>query len=111
LSGKLLDNAEKRLEAEVKDVLQGKYAVLSQDGWSDIHQEPVVAASLHCNGKTYPLDFEGTGANTKSAAFCASLAKASIEKAEEKYGCLTVGFVSDSENKMVNLRKVRSFDN
>lgn len=104
LSGKLLDEAEDRCSTKLNEALGGKYAVLSQDGWTDTHQEPVIAASLHCNGKTYTLDFEATGTNSKTAAFCAELAKRSIEKAERKYGCTIVGFVSDSEAKMINLR-------
>ena len=62
LSGNLLDEAEVTCSAKLASLLEGKYAVLSQDGWTDVHQEPVIAASLHCNHKTYPLDFESTGA-------------------------------------------------
>lgn len=105
LSGTLLDEVEARCKKNLSSIVMGKNAVLSQDGWSDAHQEPVIAASLHCEGKTYPLDFETTGAETKSATFCAQLAKQSTEKAEEQYGCVIIGFVSDSENKMVKLRR------
>lgn len=104
LSGSVLDKAEDRCTTKLTEALDGKYAVLSQDGWTDTHKEPVIAASLHCNGKTYPLDFEATGSSSKTTEFCAELAKRSIEKAERKYGCTIVGFVSDSEAKMVNLR-------
>ena len=91
LSGKLLDEVESRCEATLVSILKGKYVVLSQDGWTDTHQEPVVAVSLHCQGKAYPLDFETTGAEMKTASLCANLAKQSIKKAEEHYGCLVVG--------------------
>lgn len=43
---------------------------------------------------------------TKDAEYCASLAKASIESAEEKYGCRVIGFVSDNENKMICVRAI-----
>lgn len=107
LSGKLLDEAEIKCKAMLRDQIKLKYVVLSQDGWSDTRNEPVVAASIHCEGSTYPLDFISVGASEKNAEFMALKAKESILRAEEEFGCVVVGFVSDSENKMVRCRKVR----
>ena len=35
--------------------LEEKNAALILDGWSDIHNTPVIASSLHCDGKSYFL--------------------------------------------------------
>ena len=64
--------------------LSGKFAVLSQDGWCNAHQEPVIVATLTYGKKTYPMDFESSGSAKKTAFFCAQLAKNSIEKAESQ---------------------------
>lgn len=77
-----------------------------QDGWSDTHRHPVIAATLHCDNETFPLDFLPTGSNPKTAAYCTELAKDSIKKAEEAYGCVVIGFVSDNEPKMRKVREV-----
>ena len=87
-------------------MLQGKYVTLSQDGWSNIHREPIIATCLHVDGKTFLHDAVDVGDVTKDAAYCASLAKSSIQSAEEQYGCIVVGFVSDSENKMIRVREI-----
>ena len=79
---------------------------LSQDGWSNIHREPIIATCLHVIGKTILHDAVDVGDTTKDAEYCAQLAKDSIKSAEEKYGCKVIAFVSDSENKMVKAREI-----
>ena len=85
---------------------QGMDVVLSQDGWSNVHQEPIIASCLHLPGHTFFHEAVDVGAATKDANYCAELAKAAILSAEEKYGCRVVGFVSDNENKMVRVREL-----
>ena len=79
---------------------------LSQDGWSNIHREPIIATCLHVIGKTILHDAVDVGDTTKDAEYCAQLAKDSIKSAEEKYGCKVIAFVSDSENKMVKVQEI-----
>lgn len=86
-------------------LLKGRNVVLSQDGWSNIHREAIIASCLHVPGKTYLHDAIAVGDVTKDAEYCTKVAKESILAAEEKYGCVVIGFVSDSEAKMVNVRK------
>ena len=87
-------------------ILQGKNVVLSQDGWSNIHREPIIASCLHVPRSSFLHYAEDVGDTTKDAAYCANLAKTSIVNAEEQYGCKVVGFVSDSESKMVRVREI-----
>lgn len=47
----------------MKDEIQGKNVVLVQDGWSDIHNTPVIASSIHCDGSYYFLSAVNTGTN------------------------------------------------
>ena len=79
---------------------------MSQDGWSNIHREPIIATCLHIPGKTFLHDAVDVGDVTKDAEYCANLAKTSIEAAERNYGCIVIGFVSDSESKMVKVREI-----
>ena len=58
---------------------------------------------IHVPGHSFLHDAIDVGDVTKSAEFCADLAKESIENAEEKYGCRVIGFVSDNEAKMLRV--------
>ena len=78
---------------------------MSQDGWSNVRREPIIASCLHVPGKTFLHDAVDVGDITKDAEYCTQLAKESILSAEEKYGCTVIGFVSDSEAKMVKVRE------
>ena len=80
--------------------------IISQDGWSNIHREPIIATCIHVPGKSFLHDAVDVGDVTKDAEFCAELAKQSILSAEARYGCTVVGFVSDNEAKMVKVRKI-----
>jgi len=66
----------------MKTLFNKKMCVISQDGWSNIHCEPIIATTIHCDGKTYPLDFVSTGSESKTATYCFEAAKKSILKAE-----------------------------
>ena len=105
LSGKALTNEHDTIEQEMRSSLKGKDVVLSQDGWSNLHNEAIIASCLHIPGKTFFHDAKEAKDATKDAEFCTQLAKDAILSAEEKYGCKVVGFVSDSEAKMVKVRE------
>ena len=103
LSGKALTNEHDIIEQEMQVSLKGKDVVLSQDGWSNLHNEAIIASCLHIPGKTFFHEAKEAKDATKDAEFCTQLAKDAILSAEEKYGCKVVGFVSDSEAKMVKV--------
>ena len=79
---------------------------MSQDGWSNMHGEAIIATGLHIPGQSFFHDAVDVGDVTKDAEYCVNLAKASISSAEEKYGCRVIGFVSDNENKMIRVRSL-----
>lgn len=84
-------------------VLKDQYVAVVSDGWSDVHQKPIISNVIVSGGNVFLCDFElATG--KKDAAYCALKIKDAIIKAEEKYGSNVVGFISDNEPKM---RKVR----
>ena len=106
LAGPSLDKEYDKIDGEMRINLQGKDVVLSQDGWSNVRREPIIASCIHVPGHSFLHDAIDVGDVTKSAEFCADLAKESIENAEEKYGCRVFGFVSDNEAKMLRVRAI-----
>jgi hypothetical protein len=57
----------------MKKHVDGEKAALVSDGWSNLHNEPVIATCLQVKGKTFFLDSQGTGAMTKDADNCKAL--------------------------------------
>ena len=100
IGGHLLDEVHEKLTTKMKTELQGKDVVMMQDGWSDIHNAPVIATSLHSEGLAYFLLAVDTGTNKKTAAYCTSIAKDAMTLAQEEYGCKVIGIVTDNEKKM-----------
>ena len=92
LAGPLLDKCKEGLSAAVKRDLKGvDSATLVQEGWSNIHNEPVVAHSICCNSKSYILNAVPTYDMEKSAENCAMLLEDAILLAEEEYGVKVTG--------------------
>ena len=71
-----------------------------QDGWSDIHNAPVIATSLNSEGSAHFLSAIDTGTNKKIAVYCTSVAQDAMTLAEEDYGCKVTGIETDSEKTM-----------
>ena len=53
IGGKLLGQVHENLTSKMKTELSGKDVVMMKDGWSDIHNTPVIAISLHTDGATF----------------------------------------------------------
>ena len=71
----------------MRHCLNGKIVTLAQDGWSNIHNDPVLATFVTTDSGTYFLDATDTGSMPKTADNCNELCQASIAKAQTDYGC------------------------
>ena len=100
IGGPLLDKTHEKLTTTMKTQLEGEDVVMMKDGWSDIHNTPVIATSLHSDGAAYFLSVIDTGTNKKTAAYCTSVAQDAIKEAKEVYGCHVTAMVTDNEKKM-----------
>ena len=70
LSGRLLDCVHDHIHEHIARELHNKDVTLVQDGWSDIHNNPVIATSIHTGSKSYFLNAVDTGSNQKTASYC-----------------------------------------
>lgn len=111
LAGDLLDSVHEKITCSMKEELKGKEVTMMQDGWSDIHNTPVIASTLHCQEKSYFLSAVDTGANKKTAEYCTSVAKDAIQEASDKFECTVTGVVTDNEKKMQAMRTSLKLDN
>lgn len=66
IADSLLDKVYEELRGDMKEAVSGKTATLVEDGWSNIHNEPVIASCLQVENSVYFLDSHDTGSMTKS---------------------------------------------
>ena len=106
VGGKLLDKVASEVKSKVADEVQGKEVTLIQDGWSDVHNQPVIASTIHTGSKSYFLFSCDTGAHSKTSEYCAGVAFQAIEEAKELYNVKVTGLVTDNEAKIVKMREI-----
>lgn len=105
LGGDLLDNVHAQIEMSIKKSIKDQDVTLMQDGWSDIHNSPVIATAVHTGSKAHFISSVESGTNRKDAAYCTKVASDAIADIKATYKANVVGFVSDNENKMKAVRK------
>lgn len=110
IGGPLLEKEYNAVQEATASNLRGKNVTLIQDGWSDIHNSPVIAHCVHSGSSAYFLSSDETGANKKTSDYCAELARRAIADAVEKFGCKVIGVVTDNEKKMVKMRQILQAD-
>lgn len=112
IGGSLLDTVTAELQIQMGAELQGKSATLVQDGWSNIHNEPVIATCLQVENKSFLLDSYDCGSMAKTADNCKELCLKSMKMAQEKYGCTVRSIVTDNAKNMERMRHaLKSEDN
>lgn len=106
MAGDLLDNIHSQLQLEMEKKISGKEVSLLQDGWSNIHNEPVVANCIHTGSECMFYNSVNTGSEKKTATYCADVAETAITEVETKYDCKVTSLVTDNENKMELMRTI-----
>ena len=104
IAGNLLDTVYDQLQEDMKHVIGGKTATLVQDGWSNCHNEPIIASCLQVENKSYLLDSHPTGSMSKTGDNCKMLCQESITKAKENYNCTVSGVCTDNAKNMEKMR-------
>ena len=93
------------LTEEMKAKISGKSATLIEDGWSNIHNEPIIASCLQVEGKSYYLDSSDAKAMTKSAENLKEKCGDTIKLAKQKYNCCVQSIVTDNAKNMEKMRE------
>lgn len=55
-----------------------------QDGWSNVHNNPVIATCLHNGSKAFFVHTDNPGSNKKTSEYCTNLAEREIDYCEKK---------------------------
>ncbi|KAF8910219.1 hypothetical protein CPB84DRAFT_1812890 [Gymnopilus junonius] len=97
ISGPLLDDANATVTQNMKKTLQGEYAVIASDGWKDDSQNAITSVNLTVEGKCYLIDLIPATAHKKDGASMCLAFEKMIDKAEDDYGIVVVGFCCDND--------------
>ena len=106
ISEKHLDRVTEQLQEKMKGALEGKEVTMVEDGWSNIHNEPVIARCLTVEGQSFYLGADETTTMCKTAENCGELSKEAIKKAETTYGCTVNSIVTDNAKNMETMHKI-----
>ena len=87
ISGYLLDEIHTECEAAIASELEGQSVTLIQDGWSIIHNQPIIGSCLHNGTVAYFIRSLDAGSEKKTAEYCSKIAEDEIDYCEKKYKC------------------------
>ena len=97
MGNRLLDQVYDEVIVTMKDNLKGRDSViLTQDGWSSVTNDPVIAHSFYDGKTNYLLNVKDSGSNKKTAEYCFSLIDEAISDIKTKYDKDVFGVCTDT---------------
>ena len=106
ISTTLLDEVHGEAYAMCKEKVKGKPVSMEIDGWSNVHNEPVVCSSITTyEGDTFLTSTIDTQDERHTGVNLEGIAETAIMQAEEELGCEVKSLVTDNA---ANMRKCRS---
>ncbi|GFT38679.1 uncharacterized protein NPIL_229751 [Nephila pilipes] len=104
LAGPLLDAVYNEMDGLVCKNLKGKEGTLVIDGWSNIHNEPIIVSYIQVTEESYLVDVENTGTTKKSEGFLYKKCS-DIFLITKKYDCQVQSIVTDNAKNMEKMRR------
>lgn len=107
ISTTLLEEIYEEEKRSCFNSLSGQNINMSIDGWSNIHNEPIICATItNEHGNTFLYETIDTSGKPHTSDYLAELCCELISSCEEKYGCRIRSFVTDNAANMVRMRKL-----
>ena len=97
IADKYLDLVYENEYKKCADDLNNETVCLSLDGWSYIHNEPIICVTLTTStGQIYLVDTIDTSGEPHTAEYLLQLVQNLIKKAEKDFGCRIGSVVTDN---------------
>lgn len=107
IGGTLLDTIYMEEKRKCSEMLQNKIVCAGIDGWSNVHNEPIVCVTVTtATGDTYLVDTVDTSGNSHTSEYLAEIACNSIKKCEEELKCYVRSVVTDNANNVAKMRQL-----
>lgn len=105
VAGKLLNTVHAKCLNTGKELLQGKTVCMSLDGWSNVHNEPIICATVTTsNSDIYLVDTVDTSGHAHTSDYLSEVAISAIKKCETTFGCYIRSIVTDNATNMTKMR-------
>ena len=106
IGGKLLDAVHSKCLQSSKEMLKGKTVCMSLDGWSNVHNEPVICATVTTpESEIFLVDTVDTSGNAHTADYLVQVAVDSIKTCQNQFGCSVRSFVTDNAANVAKMRE------
>ncbi|XP_053164622.1 uncharacterized protein LOC128350389 [Hemicordylus capensis] len=106
VAGKLLDKVYDREMEQCATALEGRIVNLSIDGWSNVHNDPIVRACITTEeGKVFLAQTIDTSGNAHTAEYLQEVAVKAIITCEQKFKCLVCSLVTDNAANVSKMRR------
>ncbi|KAG8135065.1 hypothetical protein E2320_008134 [Naja naja] len=106
VAGKLLDKVYDREMEQCATALEGRIVNLSIDGWSNVHNDPIVCACITTEeGKVFLAQTIDTSGNAHTAEYLQEVAVKAITTCEQKFKCLVRSLVTDNAANVSKMRR------
>ncbi len=97
---------EKEYEKCAND-LKNETVCLAIDGWSNIHNEPIICVTVTTStGQTYLIDTVDTSDQCHTAEYLLQFAQSSIKKCEKNFGCCVGSIMTDNAANITKMHKL-----
>lgn len=101
----LLNTVHKEVKTDCRKEIENSTVCMSMDGWSNIHNEPLICCSIvTSNGESILIDCVDTGVDRHTAENLKDLAVKAIKIAQEDFQVTVGSFVTDNA---ANVQKMR----
>lgn len=105
VSGRLLDQIYTEERSKCFKGLSRSNVCLSLDGWSNVHNEPIVCATVTAeNGSSFLFDTVDTIGHPHTSYYLTEIAATLINKLKTEYDCTVSSFVTDNAANMSAMR-------
>ena len=105
IGSELLELVYEKIYAVCKEKVEGKTVSMELDGWSNVHNDPLICCSVTtAEGDTFLTSTIDTEDERHTADNLEKIAEEAIKKAEETLGCKVRSFVTDNASAMKKMR-------
>ena len=106
LGGEILETIFEDVEKEIEEELsKSSFLTISQDGWSNSSNDPIIAHSFHTGNRTFLHNIVDSGSQEKNSDYCFQLIDEAMEEIENKHKKEVFAVCTDNEAKMKKMRK------
>jgi uncharacterized protein YuzB (UPF0349 family) len=106
VGGKLLDKVFQKESEKCAAVLKNECVCMTIDGWSNVHNEPIVCACvINKSGEVFLVDTIDTSGNAHTAEYLTQIALKTIKSTQDKFNCFVRSFVTDNASNMAKMRE------